>query len=318
VKIGIVGTGAVGSTAAYAMLVQGIASELVLVDSNPALAEAHCQDLLHATPFTYPVHMSAGDFPLLDGCTIVVIAAGVAQAQGETRTQLLARNVAVFAKVVPEIMRYAPDTMLLVATNPLDVMTQVATTLSGLPPHRVIGTGTMLDTARFQSLLAARLKISPSSVHAYVLGEHGDSEVLVWSSASVAGVPLLECAALCGFRLDDAEKSVVDQAVRQAAYRIIAGKGATYYGIGAALASLARAILQDECRVLTACTVTPSFSDVSDVALSLPVVVGRSGIQRRLEPALSTAEREALHTSVALIKHSVNQAMAALEGPKEI
>lgn len=312
-KIGIVGTGAVGSTAAYAMLTQGIASELVLVDSNLALAAAHREDLLHATPFSFPIHMQSGDFPLLDGCSIVIIAAGVAQVRDETRMQLLERNAAVFAQIVPEIMRYAPGAILLVATNPLDVMTQVATNLSGLSPDRVIGSGTMLDTARFQSLLATRLKISPSSVHAYVLGEHGDSEVLIWSSASVAGIPLIECAALCGYKLDDSEIVAVDQAVRKAAYKIITGKGATYYGIGAALAFLARAILQDECRVVSASAVAPSFSDVCDVAMSLPVVIGKHGVQQRLEPALNTAEHEALKGSAALIKNSVNQAMLSIK-----
>ncbi|MGO4381220.1 L-lactate dehydrogenase [Pseudoduganella sp. RAF53_2] len=312
-KIGIVGTGAVGSTAAYAMLIQGIASELVLVDSNLALAVAHREDLLHATPFSFPIHMQSGDFPLLDGCSIVIIAAGVAQVRDETRMQLLERNAAVFAQIVSEIMRYAPGAILLVATNPLDVMTQVATNLSGLSPDRVIGSGTMLDTARFQSLLATRLKISPSSVHAYVLGEHGDSEVLIWSSASVAGIPLIECAALCGYKLDDSEIVAVDQAVRKAAYKIITGKGATYYGIGAALAFLARAILQDECRVVSASAVAPSFSDVCDVAMSLPVVIGKHGVQQRLEPALNTTEHEALKGSAALIKNSVNQAMLSIK-----
>jgi L-lactate dehydrogenase len=312
-KIGIVGTGAVGSTAAYTMLVQGIASELVLVDHNPALAQAHCQDMLHATPFTHPVHLRAGGFELLEDAAIVVIAAGVPQTPGETRTQLLGRNVAVFAEIVPRIMEYAPSTILLVATNPLDVMTQVTSRLSGLAAGRVIGTGTMLDTARFQSLLASRLNISPRSVHAYVLGEHGDSEVLVWSSASVAGLPLLEYAALSCYRLDAAEKKRIDEGVRRAAYQIIAGKGATYYGIGAAVASLARCIVQDERRVLTACSLVPAIAGVSHVALSLPVVVGREGIRQRFEPALDDAEREALHASATIIKHNVEQAMAALD-----
>lgn len=311
-KIGIVGTGAVGSTAAYAMLVQGIPSELVLVDHNAALAQAHCQDLLHATPFTHPVHVHAGGFDLLQGCSIVVLAAGVAQAPGETRTELLGRNVAVFADVIPQIMRYAPNTILLVATNPLDVMTHVATVLSGLPPQQVIGTGTMLDTARFQSLLAGRLKVSPSSVHAYVLGEHGDSEVLVWSSASVAGIPLLQCAAASGYHLDATEMASIDQSVRRAAYQIIAGKGATYYGIGAALASLVRCIVQDEGRVLTACSSATGLAGATDVALSLPVVVGRLGIQLHLQPALDATEREALYASAAIVQQGVKQAMAGI------
>jgi L-lactate dehydrogenase len=308
-KIGIVGTGAVGSTAAYALLLQGIGSELVLVDHLPDLASAHCQDLLHATPFSHPLHLRAGDYPALAGAAVVVLAAGVPQAPGESRLQLLGRNVAVFADIVPKVMRHAPDALLIVATNPLDVMTQVCTTLSGLPPARVIGTGTMLDTARFQSLLAARLHVSPSSVNAFVMGERGDSEVLGWSSARVAGMPLHECAARCGIEFDEQAMAEVDQAVRQAAQRIIAGKGATYYGIGAAIATLVRCILQDERLVLTACSVTPEIEGVPDVALSLPVVVGRHGVIQRLTPSLDKQERLGLHACASIIRHSVNAAM---------
>jgi L-lactate dehydrogenase len=242
----------------------------------------------------------------------VILAAGVAQAPGESRLQLLGRNVAVFADIVPAVVQHAPQAILLVATNPLDVMTQVATVLSGLPAQRVIGTGTMLDTARFKALLAGRLQMSPSSVHAYVLGEHGDSEVLVWSSARVTGMPLHECAIRCGATLDASVMADIDRAVRQAAQRIIAGKGATYFGIGAALATLVRCILQDERLVLTACSVTTEVAGVRDVALSLPLVIGRDGVLMRLDPPLSDSEQAALHASATLIRHNVEAILGGL------
>lgn len=176
----------------------------------------------------------------------MVLAAGVAQRPGETRLQLLDRNAQVFAQVVPRVLEAAPEAVLLVATNPVDVMTQVAYRLSGLPPGRVVGSGTILDTARFRALLAEYLRVAPQSVHAYVLGEHGDSEVLVWSSAQVGGVPLLEFAEARGRALSPEDRARIDEGVRRAAYRIIEGKGATYYGIGAGLARLVRAILTDE------------------------------------------------------------------------
>jgi len=193
-KIGIVGSGFVGSTAAYAMVLQGVGSEFVLVDINRKLADAHAQDILHATPFAHPARVAAGDYEDLKGADIVVIAAGVAQKPGETRLQLLERNAQVFADVVPKVCQNAPNAILLIATNPVDVMTQVATRLSGLPPERVIGSGTILDTARFRALLGEYLGVSPQSVHAYVLGEHGDSEVLIWSEARVGGVSVFDFA----------------------------------------------------------------------------------------------------------------------------
>lgn len=304
-KIGIVGTGNVGSTAAYSMILRGIGSELVLVDHNPALARAYAMDILHATPFSHPVHVRAGDYADLAGCEVVILAAGVNQLPGETRMQLLSRNIAVFADVVPQVMQYAADSILLVATNPLDVMTYVTASLSGLPPERVIGSGTILDTARFRALLAESYGISPDAVHAYVLGEHGDSEVLVWSSAEIAGMPLSQFAPLCSKPLTNEVKTSIDYEVRHAAYRIIEGKGATYYGIGAALASLVRCILFDERMVFTASTVVPEIEGVKNVALSLPLVIGRNGMQMQIHPLLDLGEKEALKKSALIIKENI-------------
>jgi L-lactate dehydrogenase len=252
--------------------------------------------------------MRAGGFEELAGCTAVILAAGAAQLPGENRMQLLARNAAVFAEVVPQVMRHAGAPILLIATNPLDVMTHIATKLSGLPPERVLGTGTMLDSARFRAILAERFKVSPNSMHAYVLGEHGDSEVMVWSSAEVAGLPLDRFAELCGDPLTPSVKSAIAEEVRCAAYRIIAGKGATYYGIGAALARLARCILQDEGMVFTACAVERSVEGIDDVALSLPRVLGQEGIRRTVYPGLDAGERGALRQSASKIRQAISEA----------
>ncbi len=306
-KVGIVGSGFVGSAAAYAMVLQGVASELVLIDRDRRLSEAHAQDILHATPFAHPAQIEAGDYADLTGAVVVVITAGVAQRPGETRLQLLQRNAQVFAEVIPPVSHHAPDAILLIATNPVDIMTHVATRLVNLPPARVIGSGTILDTARFRALLGEHLGVSPSSVHAYVLGEHGDSEVLVWSEAKVGGVGVDQFAEQRGCPLTPAERQRIEDGVRHAAYRIIEGKGATYYGIGAVLARLTRAILIDERAALTVSTLNPHVEGVSDVALSLPRIVGRDGVLTTLTPTLNDDERAALRRSAEILKEAVTQ-----------
>ncbi len=306
-KIGIVGSGFVGSTAAYAMVLQGVGSEFVLVDINHKLADAQAQDILHATPFARPARVIAGDYEALKGADIVVIAAGVAQKPGETRLQLLGRNAEVFADVVPKVVKNAPDAILLIATNPVDVMTQVATRLSGLPPERVIGSGTILDTARFRALLGEYLGVSPQSVHAYVLGEHGDSEVLIWSEAKVGGVSVFDFAERINRPITEEVRKQIDDGVRLAAYRIIEGKGATYFGIGAGLARLARAILSDERAMLTVSILTEEIEGVKEVALSLPRIVGRQGVVTTLPVKLSENERLALRRSAEILKQVATQ-----------
>ncbi len=306
-KVGIVGSGFVGSTTAYAMVLQGVGSELVLVDIDRRLADAHAQDILHATPFSHPVRVQAGDYPDLTDASVVIIAAGVAQRPGETRLQLLERNAQVFVSVIPKVRQHAPEAVLLVATNPVDIMTQVAMRLSGLPSERVIGSGTILDTARFRALLGEHFGVSPQSVHAYVLGEHGDSEVLVWSEAKVGGVDIGSFAEQIGRPLTEGVRQRIDESVRCAAYRIIEGKGATYHGIGAALARLTRAILQDEGTVFTVSMLNAEVEGVSEVALSLPRVVGRKGVLATLSPTLNDDERAALRRSAEILKQAAAQ-----------
>lgn len=297
-KIGIVGAGQVGSTAAYAMAVRNSASEVVLVDLDAKLAAAHAEDILHATPFSGATRVMAGGIDALAGAAVVVLTAGVAQRPGESRLDLLARNADVFRAIIPDVHLVAPEALLIVATNPVDIMTQVAARVSGLPSGRVIGSGTILDTARFRALLGEHLGVSPHSVHAYVLGEHGDSEVLVWSGARVGGVPL---EAFAGRAVDASVRARIDDGVRRAAYRIIAGKGATYHGIGAGLARLVEAVRDDERVVLTVSTLTPGALGVGDVALSLPRIVGAGGVSETLDPELSADERAALRRSAELL-----------------
>jgi len=301
-KVGIVGTGMVGSATAYALGLRGVASEVVLVDLDPALAEAHALDIAHAMPFASGTSISHGDYVRLRGAGVVVIAAGVAQRSGETRTDLLSRNAAVFRTVVGEIMRVCPDAILLVASNPVDIMTQIATAYSGLPNHRVIGSGTILDTARFRSLLGAHLRVSPRSIHAYVLGEHGDSQVLAWSGARAGTVAIALFGAQIGAPITEAVRAEIDSKTRNAAYTIIKGKGSTYYGIGAGLARIVGAIRQDEQAVLSVSSVTALIEGVHDVALSVPRVVGREGITTELLPDLDTQERAALQRSASILR----------------
>lgn len=301
-KVGIVGAGMVGATAAFALVIQGEASEIVLVDVNRARARAEAEDIAHAIPFASPAIVRAGEYADLDGAGVVILSCGVSQKPGETRLALLERNAGVFRVVVGQVMAVCPGAILLVASNPVDLMTQITTRLSGLPPGRVIGSGTILDTARFRWLVGRHLGISPGSVHGYVLGEHGDSEVLAWSSARAGSVPLESFAAQVSAPLTEDVRQRIDAGVRGAAYTIIEGKGATWYGIGGGLARIVAAIAGDEQAVLSVSIVEPDVLGVTDVALSLPRTVGRGGVSATLWPELSADEEEALRRSAEILR----------------
>ncbi len=305
-KIGIVGAGMVGSTAAYALVMRGVGSEVVLVDLNEALTRAQAQDIVHATPFAHPLAVRAGGYADLDGAELVVLSAGVGQRPGETRIQLLDRNAEVFRAIIPKVLDVAPEAILLVATNPVDIMTLIATRISGLPPGRVIGSGTILDTARFRALLGEHLGISPQSVHANVLGEHGDSEVLHWSGAMAGEVPVGDFAVQIRAALTESVRRDIDTRVRRAAYTIIEGKGATYYGIGAGIARIALAIENDERSVLTTSIVDDVIEGIPDVALSLPRIIGAGGVAATLQPPLTDQEHRDLRQSATILKESAD------------
>jgi L-lactate dehydrogenase len=299
VKIGIVGTGFVGAATGFALVTRDLVSELVLVDAVAAKAEGEAMDIAHATPFSHPARVVSGGYERLQGSAVVIVTAGVNQQPGETRLDLTARNAAIFREVVPRIVASAPEALLLVATNPVDVLTYVAWQASGLSPERVIGSGTTLDTARLRTLVAERADVSPNNVHGYVLGEHGDSEIVAWSSLRVAGLPLHRYLEQRGKGWSRDVESQVQDEVRRAAYEIIARKGATYFGVAAALARIVEAVRNDERSVLTV-----SLSH-GDVAYSLPRIVGRSGVVGTLDPRLDDDERRALESSVATVRAAV-------------
>jgi len=313
-KVGIVGCGMVGSASAFALVMQGVGREIVLVDANRARAEAEANDIYHAVPFAHPLTVRAGDYANLTECRVVVIAAGVAQKPGETRLELLQRNASVFAQVVPSILRYAPDTVLVVVSNPVDIMTYLAAHFaasSGVPSTRVIGSGTMLDTARFRALLGRHFDVDPQHVHAYVVGEHGDSEVLTWSQASIAGMSLDDFVKVHGTPLSLVERRQMDEQVRRAAYHIIAGKGATYYGIGSAVARLLDVLLHDQRAILTICCHINNAPEYRDVTFSLPHLVGGAGAMAAILLPLDQEEREGLQHSANVLREAVDSLQLA-------
>jgi L-lactate dehydrogenase len=304
-KVGIVGCGLVGSTAAYAMVMRHTCSEIVMIDKNMERAEAEADDILHAVPFVDPVRVSVGDYTSLAGCSVVILTAGVNQQPGETRLQLLGRNTAVFRSIVPQVLDHAPDAILVVATNPVDIMTHLTAHIAndrGISSSHVVGSGTTLDTARFRTLLSEYLGIDSQHIHGYVVGEHGDSEVLAWSLTSVGSIPLSQFCEMRGTTFDNAVRSQIDEKVRRAAYHIISGKGATYYGIGSALAKIVEAILRDQRAILTVCTPMMEVAGVKDVTVSLPQLVGGTGILETLPLPLNPDEQAALNRSAGIIR----------------
>lgn len=301
-KIGIIGTGFVGSASAFALVMQGIANELVLIDINKNKASAEAIDISHATPFTPQCRVYAGDYADLEGSDIIVITAGANQRPGETRLDLLDRNAAVFKDIVRNIILYAADAIILVATNPVDIMTDFTLKESKLSPTRVIGSGTILDTARFRTLLSEYLQLSPQSVHAYVLGEHGDSEVLIWSTAKAGTMPIDKFATEMGIPLNTEIKNNIDDKVRNAAYKIIEGKGATYYGIAGGIARICKAIVDDENVILTVSSFHEEVESIKNVCLSLPTIINRNGIKKVIYPQLAADEHLLLKQSAEKIR----------------
>lgn len=304
-KIGIVGSGLVGSTAAYAMVMRGVGRQIVLVDLNKQRAMAEADDIQHAVPFAHPMHVQAGDYRDLAGAHVVVITAGVNQQPGESRLHLLERNAKVFEQIVPQIIDACPDAILLVATNPVDIMTHLTAQIAGklgVPRQHVLGSGTTLDTARFRSLLARQLGIDSQHVHAYVIGEHGDSEVLAWSLVSIGGIPLDDYCDMQDLEVCSEDRKGIDEQVRKAAYHIIEGKGATYYGVGSAIARIVEVILRDQRALLTVCAPMEQVAGVKNVTLSLPHLLGGQGVLNTVHLNLQSDEEIALRASAQLLR----------------
>ena len=304
-RIVVVGAGNVGATFAYALVQSGLASEIVLVDRNEARAEGEAMDLSHAVPFSRPTRVRAGTLAECADAAITVITAGASQRPGETRMDLARRNDEILSGIVPQVAEANRDGIIVITTNPVDVLTARAVEWAKLPTGRVFGTGTILDTARFRALLADRLSVDPRSIHAFVIGEHGDSEVPVWSSANVAGVSVKDYCASAGTPLDDAEMRSIGDDVRNAAYEIIQRKGATQYGVGAGMMRLVEAILRDQHTVLSVSAPIPRFYGINAVCLSLPAVIGRTGVERVIEIPLAPDEEEALRDSAGVLRQAI-------------
>ncbi len=307
-KVAIIGVGTVGSAVATAVKNTGLVHEIVLFDRDAVRARAAAEDLGHAASFGFDVNISAAsNYRAIRGSDIVIIAAGKNQKPGETRTDLLQNNAAVIRDIVPRVMANVDSkrVILIIVTNPLDVMVMLAQELSALPPARVIGTGTMLDSARLRTILARGLAVSPQSIHSYVLGEHGDSSVIDWSSISVGGLGLEDFCRQLKIPLTAAIRTSIEEHVRNAAYEIIRGRGATWDGIGAAVADLLKCIINDEHRILTVSIAAGTGAHV--IAMSLPRIVGANGVVATLGPKMSPAESAALKKSGKIIQKNFSR-----------
>jgi L-lactate dehydrogenase len=307
IRIAIVGVGNVGASLAYALVLGGLAAEIVLIDNNRARAEGEAMDLSHAVPFAEPTHVWAGDYDDCAGAAVTVICAGANQKPGETRLDLLRRNADILRAIVPQVVRYNPEGILLVATNPVDVLTFGALKLSGLPASAVFGSGTTLDTARFKYLLGEHYGVDPRSVHAYIIGEHGDSEVPVWSLANIAGMQLMKYCEAQAIGCTPEDMDSIFRKTRDAAYEVIQRKGATYYGVAAGLLRIIEAIVRDQRTVLTVSTLVEDLHGLSGVCLSLPCVIGQDGVERVIRLDLSQKESEALRQSAAVLEAAIAQ-----------
>ncbi len=306
-RVAIVGAGNVGATFAYALLMNGLAAEIVLIDANHTKAEGEAMDLNHAVPFARPTRIWAGNYADCAGAAVTIIAAGAGQKPGETRLDLVKKNAAIFRQIVPEIARHNPDGIIIVVTNPVDVLTYVTWKISGLPAERVIGSGTILDTARFRYLLSQYFGVDSRSVHAYIIGEHGDSEVPIWSLANIAGMRLADYCAAQGLTYDPAAMNELFQQTRDAAYHIIERKGATYYAVAAGLLRLVEAILRDQSTVLSISSLIQEQHGLREVYLSLPTVVDRRGVDRVLRLELIPDELKGLQRSGEILKAIIAQ-----------
>jgi L-lactate dehydrogenase len=307
IRVAVVGVGNVGATFAYALLLSGLASEIVLIDANRAKAEGEAMDLNHAVPFTHSTRVWAGDFADCAGASVTVFAAGASQKPGETRLDLISKNAAIWRQIVPEVVKRNPNGILLIATNPVDALSYAAWKLSGLPAERVIGSGTILDTARFRYLLSQHFGVDARSIHAYIIGEHGDSEVPVWSLANIAGMRLPEFCKAQNLPHDRKAMDEIFLQTRDAAYRIIERKGSTYYAVAAGMMRITQAILRDQSTVLSVSSLIHDYYGIRDVYLSLPTVIDRRGVENVLRLELSPDEIEKLRYSASMLKAVVEK-----------
>ncbi len=301
-KVGLIGAGMVGASFAYSLMQHGVANELVLIDADAARAEGEVMDLNHGLPFVRPIQIYAGDYADLAGADVIVICAGVGQRPGQTRLELLQTNAGIFRSIVPKILEVTQDAIIVVATNPVDILTQITAEIVGAGCCIVLGSGTILDTARLRYMLGAHYGVDSRSVHAYVVGEHGDSELALWSLANIAGVRLTDFVGANGQAYDPQALDNIFHQTRNAAYEIIQRKKATYYAIGLGLLSIVEAVLRDQHTVMTVSSPLSGQYGVRDISISMPAIVGRQGVENVLNLPLSEAELTAFQHSAQTLK----------------
>jgi L-lactate dehydrogenase len=307
IKISIIGAGFVGSTTAYALMMEGLASEIVIVDINKEKAEGEAMDLSHGVSFVKPVNIIAGDYKDTKDSDMVIITAGAGPKPGETRLDLINKNFAIFKGIVPEVVKYSPNSVLLVVSNPVDILTYVTYKLSGFPSERVIGSGTVLDTSRFRYLLSDHFKIDVRNVHTYILGEHGDSEIAAWSLTNIAGISVEDyCTDICKSCDGDFKRRLPEE-VKNAAYEVLNRKGYTSYAVALAVRRIVEAIIRDEDSILTVSSLLKGQFGIDDIYMGIPTVVGEGGVKRILEVNLNPMEEKELKESAKVLKENLNK-----------
>lgn len=301
-KVAIIGCGFVGSSSAFSLMQSGLFSEMVLIDADKDRAEGEAQDISHGLLFARPMKIYAGDYDDIRDAAIIIITAGAAQKPEETRLDLVHKNVKIFEAIIPEIKKRECEGILLIVSNPVDILTYTAIKLSGFPENRVIGSGTVLDTARLRYFVGEHLLVDNRSVHAFVIGEHGDSEIVAWSSANISGIPLDDFCEMRGhYHHEEATENIAEM-VKNSAYQIIEKKRATYYGIAMSVKRICEVIVRDEKSILPVSSMMHGEYGIEDVALSMPAIVGRNGLETKVPIALNAEEMEKLKESAETLK----------------
>ncbi|MEG0615473.1 MAG: L-lactate dehydrogenase [Oscillospiraceae bacterium] len=306
-KCAIIGCGFVGATTAFALSTSGLFSELVLIDANTEKAEGEALDLNHSIPFVRPIKIFSGGYKDLSDAALIIITAGANQKTGETRIDLVKKNISILKDIIPKIVEFNKDGILLIVSNPVDILTYAALKLSGFPENRVIGSGTVLDTARLKYLLGNHMNVDSRSVHAFIIGEHGDSELAVWSSANISGIDLNDFCKICGKCDSQTTLKRLYEDVRDSAYEVIKKKGATYYAIALAVLKIAESIVRDEHTVLPVSSLINGHYGISGICLGIPAIVGRNGIEKVLDIPLNESEQKSLFASAKAVGDVVNE-----------
>ena len=301
-KISIIGAGFVGSTTAFALMTSGLASEIVIVDINKEKAEGEAMDLSHGAPFVRPIDITSGEYSDTKDSDIIIITAGIGPKPGDTRLTCISKNLQVFQSIIPEVVKFSPNSILVIVSNPVDILTYIAYKLSGFPSNRVIGSGTVLDTSRLKYILSQRFEVDARNIHTYIMGEHGDSEIATWSLTSIAGMNVDEYCDICSEKCDEEMKFNIHNDVKRAGYNVLEKKGATYYAVALAIKRIVEAILSNENSILTVSSLLKGEYGIQEVYMGVPTILGREGVKKILQVKLNEDENNQLVESSKVLK----------------